>query len=133
MRRRTINPAMNLNPENKSWWRSLALAAVLIGSTLPTKAAAPEPPTDFPIWIESDKLQRVTVVIEDAGGQRVRNLGGCTDFAPLLKQSSVGLPTAPYGKFDPALAETIQKTVWQSVASHPDAGVAERTASQRLK
>ena len=50
-------------------------------------------------------------------------LVGCTYFATLLKQSPVGLPTAPYGKIDPALAETIQKTVWQIVAAHPEAGV----------
>ncbi len=49
-------------------------------------------------------------------------LVGCTYFATLLKQSPVGLPTAPYGKIDPALAETIQKTVWQIVASHPETG-----------
>jgi hypothetical protein len=48
---------------------------------------------------------------------------GCTYFATLLKQSPVGLPTTPYGKFDPALAEVIQKTVWQIVAAHPDSGV----------
>ena len=50
-------------------------------------------------------------------------LVGCTYFATLLKQSPVGLSTAPYGRIDPALAETIQKTVWQVVAAHPDAGV----------
>ena len=44
-------------------------------------------------------------------------LVGCTYFATLLKQSPVGLPTAPYGKIDPALAETIQKTVWQIVST----------------
>ena len=42
-------------------------------------------------------------------------LVGCTYFATLLKQSPVGLPTAPYGKIDPALAETIQKTIWEVV------------------
>ena len=35
----------------------------------------------------------------------------------------MGLPTEPYGKIDPALAETIQKTLWQIVAAHPEAGV----------
>ena len=50
-------------------------------------------------------------------------LVGCTFFATLLRQTPVGLPTAPYGKIDPALAETIQKTVWQIVTTHPDAGV----------
>lgn len=50
-------------------------------------------------------------------------LVGCTYFATLLKQSPVGLPTAPYGKIDPALAATIQKTVWQIVAATPEAGV----------
>jgi len=53
-------------------------------------------------------------------------LVGCTYFATLLKQSPVGLPTAPYGKIDPALAEIIQQTVWQVVSKHPDAGVAEK-------
>ncbi len=48
-------------------------------------------------------------------------LVGCTYFPTLFKQSPVGLPTAPYGKIDPALAETIQKTVWQVVQTHPDA------------
>lgn len=50
-------------------------------------------------------------------------LVGCTYFATLLKQSPVGLPTAPYGRIEPVLAETIQKTVWQIVAAHPDAVV----------
>ena len=50
-------------------------------------------------------------------------LVGCAYFATLLKESPVGLPTAPYGRIDPTLAETIQKTVWQVVAAHPDAGV----------
>ena len=54
--------------------RSLAFAAVLLCSALPTEAAAAETATDFPIWIELDKPQRVTVVIEDAAGRRVRNL-----------------------------------------------------------
>ncbi len=53
-------------------------------------------------------------------------LVGCTFFATLLKQSPIGLPTAPYGKIDPALAETIQRTVWQVVSKHGDAGVAEK-------
>ena len=50
-------------------------------------------------------------------------LVGCTYFATLLKQSPMGLPTEPYGTINPSLAETIQKTVWQVVAAHPDAGV----------
>ena len=50
-------------------------------------------------------------------------LVACTYFATMLKQSPVGLPTAPYGKIDPSLAGTIQKSVWQIVAAHPDAGV----------
>lgn len=50
-------------------------------------------------------------------------LVGCTYFATLLKQSPVGLPSAPYGKIDPALAETIQKAVWQIVEALPEAGV----------
>lgn len=50
-------------------------------------------------------------------------LVGCTYFATLLKQSPAGLPTSPYGTIDPALAETIQKAVWQVVAGHPDAGI----------
>ena len=57
--------------------------------------------------------------VNEAGSYLV----GCTYFATLLRQSPVGLPTAPYGKIDPALAGTIQKTVWQIVAAHPDAGV----------
>ena len=48
-------------------------------------------------------------------------LVGCTYFATLLSQSPVGLPTAAYGTIDPKLAETIQKTVWQVVQTHPDA------------
>jgi hypothetical protein len=53
-------------------------------------------------------------------------LVGCTYFATLLKQSPAGLPAAPYGAIDPALAETIQQTVWQVVAGHPDAGVGSK-------
>ena len=47
-------------------WRSLALAAVLICSARPTTAAAAASTTDFPVWIELDKPQLVTIVIEDA-------------------------------------------------------------------
>ncbi len=54
--------------------RSLALASVLICPFLPTQSAAAEATSDFPIWIELEKPQMVTVVIEDAAGQRVRNL-----------------------------------------------------------
>ena len=50
-------------------------------------------------------------------------LVGCTFFATLLKQSPLGLPTAPYGKVDPTLAETIQKVVWRTVTTHPDTGI----------
>lgn len=32
-----------------------------------------------------------------------------------------------YGKIDPALAETIQKTVWQIVAAYSEAGVGLKT------
>jgi hypothetical protein len=53
-------------------------------------------------------------------------LVGCIFFATLLKQTPMGLPTAPYGKIDPALAETIQKTAWKVVSKHADAGVAEK-------
>ena len=53
-------------------------------------------------------------------------LVGCTYFATLLQQSPVGLPTAPYGAIPPALAEIIQKTVWQVVTAHPDSGVTSR-------
>ena len=53
-------------------------------------------------------------------------LVGCTYFATLLRQSPVGLPTAPYGKIDAALAEIIQQTVWQIVSKHPDASLAEK-------
>ncbi|MEO8350501.1 MAG: hypothetical protein ABI680_02150 [Chthoniobacteraceae bacterium] len=52
-------------------------------------------------------------------------LVGCSYFATLLKQTPVGLPTAPYGKIDPALAATIQEIVWKVVGAHPEAGVAE--------
>ena len=63
--------------------------------------------------------------VNEAGSYLV----GCTYFATLLRQSPVGLPTAPYGKIDPALAETIQKTVWQIVTAHPVAGVLGQLAS----
>ena len=52
----------------------ITLLLTPVGSALPTKAAAAEATKDFPIWIELDKPQLVTVVIEDAAGQRVRNL-----------------------------------------------------------
>jgi hypothetical protein len=50
-------------------------------------------------------------------------LVGCTYFATLLKQSPLGLPTAPYGNIDASLAGRIQKLVWQVVAARPDSGV----------
>lgn len=51
-------------------------------------------------------------------------LVGCTYFATLLKQSPEGLPSAPYGTIPPALAAQIQRTVWEVVRTHPDAGIA---------
>jgi hypothetical protein len=51
---------------------------------------------------------------------------GCTFFATLLKQSPEGLPTAPYGKIEPALAKVIQSTVWNVVRTLPEAGVQAR-------
>jgi len=65
---------MKLRNPNRNVWRSLALASLLICSGLVSEVAAAEITTDFPIWVELDKPQRVTVVIEDAAGQRVRNL-----------------------------------------------------------
>ena len=65
---------MQLMNPNKYWWLSLAIASVLICSTLSTTVAAATVATDFPIWIELDKPHVVTVVIEDSSGQRVRNL-----------------------------------------------------------
>ncbi|MCX6971142.1 MAG: hypothetical protein NTV93_13460 [Verrucomicrobia bacterium] len=50
-------------------------------------------------------------------------LVGCTYFACLLKQSPVGLPTAPYGTIDPELAKIIQETAWEVVSNHPKSGV----------
>ena len=47
--------------------RSLIFLSVIFLSSIGVAA-------DFPIWIELDKPQLVTVVIEDAAGQRVRNL-----------------------------------------------------------
>ena len=65
---------MKLTTPNIYWWRSLGLTSVLICSAFPDKVAGSESTTDLPIWIELDKPQLVTVVIEDAAGQRVRNL-----------------------------------------------------------
>jgi len=50
-------------------------------------------------------------------------LVGCTFFATFLRQSPEGLPTEPYGKIDPAMAKTIQQTVWRVVSKHPHAGL----------
>jgi hypothetical protein len=53
-------------------------------------------------------------------------LVGCTFFSTLLNQSPLALQTAPYGKIDASLAQTIQKTVWQVVVACPDSGVGPR-------
>jgi hypothetical protein len=65
------------------------------------------------------QLYKDGIHLNEAGSYLV----GCTYFATLLKQSPVGLPNAPYGRIEAALAETIQKTVWQVVLAHPEAGV----------
>jgi hypothetical protein len=52
-------------------------------------------------------------------------LVGCTFFATLLRQSPEGLPSEPYGTIPPALAAKIQKTAWEVVRTHPDAGIAQ--------
>jgi hypothetical protein len=49
----------------------------------------------------------------------------CTFFAALLRQSPEGLPSEPYGAVPPALATRIQKTAWEVVRTHPDAGIAQ--------
>jgi len=69
-----LSPTVKLRTPAKYWWRSLALASVLICSARPTTAVAATSTTDFPVWIELDKPQLVTVVIEDAAGRRVCNL-----------------------------------------------------------
>ena len=51
----------------------LFLFLSIVCLALATKVTA-ENASDFPIWIELDKPQLVTVVIEDAAGRRVRNL-----------------------------------------------------------
>ena len=51
--------------------------ACAFAATLDAAATAPSAPAavgDFPVWIDLDKPQLVTVVIEDAAGVRVRNL-----------------------------------------------------------
>ena len=65
---------MKLRNPSRTVRRSLALACLLICSGLSAEVAAAEIAADFPIWVELDKPQLVTVVIEDAAGQRVRNL-----------------------------------------------------------
>jgi hypothetical protein len=52
-------------------------------------------------------------------------LVGCTFFATLLRQSPEGLPTEPYGTIPAALATKIQKTAWEVVRTHPDAGITQ--------
>ena len=42
-------------------------------------------------------------------------LVGCTFFATLYRQTPVGLPTAPYGDLDPAIAAIIQRTVGRTI------------------
>ena len=73
-----------------------------------------------PGYMSIYQLYKDGIHLNEAGSYLV----GCTYCATLLKQSPVGLPTAPYEQIDPTLAETIQKTVWQTVAAHPEAGVA---------
>ena len=72
-----------------------------------------------PGYMSIYQLYKDGIHLNEAGSYLV----GCTYFATLLKQSPVGLPTAPYGQIDPALAETIQQAVWKIVASHPEVGV----------
>lgn len=75
---------------------------------------------EVPGYRSIHQLYRDGIHLGEAGSYLV----GCTFFATMLRQSPVGLPSAPYGKIDPALAQTIQKTVWDVVSKHPDAGVA---------
>ena len=75
-----------------------------------------------PGYASIQQLYKDGMHLNEAGSYLV----GCTYFATLLKQSPIGLPIAPYGKIEPALAETIQKTVWQIVSAHPDAGAAAK-------
>lgn len=65
------------------------------------------------------QFYRDAIHLSEAGSYLV----GCTYFATLLKQTPVGLPTAPYGNIDAGLAKIIQETVWAVVSHHPKSGV----------
>lgn len=58
-------------------------------------------------------------------------LVGCTFFATLLRQSPEGLPSEPYGTIPSGLAAKIQKTAWEVVRTHPDAGITQFENTRR--
>lgn len=68
------------------------------------------------------QFYRDGIHLSEAGSYLV----GCTYFATLLKQSPVGLPTAPYGIIDAGLAKIIQETAWEVVSQHPKSGVKQK-------
>lgn len=72
-----------------------------------------------PGYTDVYQFYRDPIHLSEAGSYLV----GCTYFASLLKQSPVGLPTAPYGDIDPQFAKIIQETVWEVVSKHPKCGV----------
>lgn len=58
-------------------------------------------------------------------------LVGCTFLSTMLRQSPEGLTSEPYGTISPALATMIQKTAWEVVRRHPDAGIAQPENTRR--
>jgi hypothetical protein len=73
-----------------------------------------------PGWTDVRQFYKDGIHLNEPGSYAV----ACTYFATLFHQSPVGLPTAPYGRIAPDLAEVIQETAWRVVSTHPDAGLA---------
>jgi hypothetical protein len=74
-----------------------------------------------PGWTSIYQFYKDGIHLNEPGSYLV----ACTYFATLFKQSPEGLPTAPYGRIAPELAQTIQQTAWRVVRAHPDSGVSQ--------
>jgi len=72
-----------------------------------------------PGWTSVYQFYKDGIHLNEPGSYAV----ACTFFATLFKQSPEGLPTEPYGRITPELAQVIQQAAWAVVQAHPDAGV----------
>lgn len=116
---RLLREVRQLTPELSKPVLLVPVGHVLADLNLQMKAG------HIPGWTNIYQFYKDGIHFNEPGSYTV----ACTYFATLLRQSPVGLPTAPYGTITPQLARQIQETAWRVVMTHPDSGVKPLPAS----